>query len=600
VSEAPPVPFTSTAGFLAVSGDAAHRESAMDAGLRALGAAAPGTVGGDVLLALSGVADEPLSSGGRVALLAVEPRRHERTLSADDVAAAIEGGPAGSLREVLPPFAAAEWGGSVPGLRAAVDTLGFRHLYQVRTPTWAALSTSARALARCAGAEASVDRQAIAVQSLLGWQIGLRTPFSGVSKVPAGSVVSLGGGSLSTAEPPPAAPSGDGPRPSLDAAIHAAAAMLRGYLTAFLDEHPDAVLQLTGGQDSRILLGAVPPERRRGLEVMTLAVPGSPDVAIAADLARTYGMRHQVVDLGGLEDVDPGFAHDLVVAGARRLDCSADPVAWASIAWAEAKVEQRPRLAGLGGEVARGFYYFGPPRSVPVTPARVERLARWRMFTNEAVAPEALDPEFAAWARATATQELHAVFDSYGPDWLTATDEFYLRQRMHRWAGVLASATSLDRVVVNPMLDDRFVAVARALRPSDKRGSLFLSRLSCALDDELSRIPLDGRPAPAVYAHRGVANSARLAAMTGGKIAGKVRQRIFRVSRPPAGGDVLAEKLTSYYRADPAALDGVRSLGVFRTEWLDALLSGGTGMGASTAAMLVTLEVATDVAGGHG
>jgi asparagine synthase (glutamine-hydrolysing) len=593
VSQAPPAAFTDTAGFLAVSGDSAVRDVVAKAARDAVGTPVMDATTAGVHV-VSGVADAAsrldAQNAGRVVVLAAGPRRQERDLDAAGVAAVVAEGPGGGLREVLPPFAAVTWGGPEPGLRAAVDTLGFRHLYETRGPGWAALSTSARALATCAGRTPRIDRDAVAMQSLLGWHVGLRTPFAGVTKVPAGSVVTLDDGRLTVAEQPREATP---PAVPIDAAVGSAAAMLRTYLAAFLGDHPDAVLQLTGGQDSRILLGAVPPARRRGLEVMTLAVPDSPDVRIAADLARRYGMRHQVVDLGGLEELEPAHAHDLVVRAARRLECSADPVAWASVAWAESKVEQRPRLAGLGGEVARGFYYFGPPRSAPVSRARVERLARWRMFTNEAVAAEALDPEFAAWARSTATDELHRIFAGYGPDWLTATDEFYLQQRMHRWAGVLASATSLDRVVVNPMLDDRFISIARSLRPSDKRGSLFLSRLSCALDEELSRIPLDGRPAPAVYARRGPANSARLTAMTGRKIFGKVRQRVLRERRPPAGGDVLAAKVTAYYREHPEALQDVASLGVFRAGWLDALVSGEVGAGASTAAMLVTLEVAT-------
>ena len=92
---------------------------------------------------------------------------------------------------------------------------------------------------------------------------------------------------------------------------------------------------------------------------------------------------------------------------------------------------------------------------------------------------------------------------------MAATDELYLDQRMQRWAGVTDTAVCFDRVASNPMLDDRFIAIARSLPPGDKRNSIFLSRLQLALDDELAHIPLDGRPAPVAYATRSIGNSTR-------------------------------------------------------------------------------------------
>lgn len=551
---------------------------------------------GDVCLVLCGL-EVAAAAAGNAVLLSRAPRRQHSDLDPAAAAQLLLDGERSALPEVLPPFAALTWGGSVAGLIAGVDPLGFRHLYYRQAAGWAAVSTSARALASCG--PAGIDRTAVGVQSLLGWQVGLRTPFAQVLKVPPGSVLTLRDGQVSI-QKPAAWQTGTGARSeadplSLDSAVDDAAAMLREYLRTFLDDHPDAVLQLTGGQDSRILLGAIPPARRRGLRVMTLAVPGSPDLAIAADLARRYGMDHDVVDLSGLEAISPTDAHELAVAAARRLECSADPLAWASVAWAEAKVEQRPRLSGLGGEVARGFYYLGPARAAPVTRQRVQRLAEWRMFTNEAADPDALEPDFARWARQTVVDELYSIFASYGPDWLTATDEFYLGQRMHRWAGVLATATCLDRIVVNPMLDHHFLDLVRALAPRDKQSSRFLARLSCRLDDELSSIPLDGRPAPRVYAYPNVRNYATLATMTGRKIAGKLRQRALRVRRPPVGGEILATKIAEFYREHPATLEGVSAFGVFRSGWLEKVTVGATPLNPAAAALLVNLEVvATD------
>lgn len=156
-----------------------------------------------------------------------------------------------SISGVLPPFAAMAWDGSARGLYAVTDFLGFRHLYSRSTDSWSALFTSARALA--ALAPVGLDLISIAVQSLLGWQVGLRTPFAHVSKVAAGARLHLAGGRL-TSEEPDAIKTVIRPRADLDQVVRAAARLLCTYLTNYLDDHPDAVL-FTGGQDSNPLGG---------------------------------------------------------------------------------------------------------------------------------------------------------------------------------------------------------------------------------------------------------------------------------------------------------------------------------------------------------
>jgi asparagine synthase (glutamine-hydrolysing) len=493
------------------------------------------------------------------------------------------------LDDLLPPFAAICRAGSGAPFVATVDPVGFRHLYCHQADGWAAVSSSARALAVCVSS--GLDLAAIGAHSLLGFHVGLATPFAQVTKVPPASIVTLSGGravirhyerrlSVTAA-------------PALDVAVTTAAQGLRTYLSAYLDDHPDAVLQLSGGQDTRTLLGAIPPVRRRGLEAVTLAIPGSPDLEIAARLAECYHMVHHILDFAGLDTLDPSEAHRFTMAASRRLECGGDPLAVASLGWAEAQMEQGRRLSGVGGEVARGFYYAGQRAGVCVSSRRVHQLARWRLFANDAVAPEALEPAFAASARETTLRRLNEIFAAYDTDWLTATDEFYLGQRIHRWAGLLASATCTDRTSINPMLNRDFLDLTRSLPPRFKRGSLFLSRVLCELDADLARIPLDGRPAPTAYASGGLQSYIRLAPTIGTKTAGKVKQRLFGTRRPPAGGELLAGKLVEHWRHWPDSLDPVRRLSVFRESWLDDLLSGQAVASPASAALLINLEAAS-------
>ena len=168
------------------------------------------------------------------------------------------------------------------------------------------------------------------------------------------------------------------------------AAILRSWQSRYLEDHPDTVLQLTGGHDSRILLGAIPPEQRRGIRALTLGEETHPDVVIAAELARRYGLRHETHRLDEFVPT-PAEAHALALAAARALEYQASPMALAPLLLVEAHLDQGHRLSGLGGEVARGFYYAGQPANAQTSPRLVERLAEWRIFANEAVEPAALD-----------------------------------------------------------------------------------------------------------------------------------------------------------------------------------------------------------------
>ncbi len=150
------------------------------------------------------------------------------------------------------------------------------------------------------------------MQSLSGWQLGTRAVFAAVQKLDAGSVLSLADGSIEIER------HGSRESPTELASTWpwiGRPAFLREYLSTYLDEHPAAILQLTRGQDSRILLSAIEPSRRTGLRAVTLSVPESEDVVIAAELAKRCGADHQIVNLEGLADLSPEDAPRAVRSG---------------------------------------------------------------------------------------------------------------------------------------------------------------------------------------------------------------------------------------------------------------------------------------------
>jgi asparagine synthase (glutamine-hydrolysing) len=293
----------------------------------------------------------------------------------------------------------------------------------------------------------------------------------------------------------------------------------------------------------------------------------------------------------------PQEAHDLAVTAARALECQASPLALAPLLLAEAHLEQGHRLSGLGGEVARGFYYAGQPAGATTSPQLVERLAHWRLFSNESVEARALSPRFLARARDATIETLRGLFAP--GDWLRATDEFYLFHRMHRWAGAHGTVAAVRRHYINPMFDRRFVELALAVTPADKRDSLLLGRLMRRLDPELARIPLDSGLTPARLGTRSVVTRLATETLAARKAVQKVRQRLTHAKRPQMGAPEAAALVLRHWRAEPKACHGLYAVAVDGTPvidhgWLDEVLAGARQAEPTTVAFLVDLLAATE------
>lgn len=470
------------------------------------------------------------------------------------------------LEALLPPFAAVR--ADVEAVAMVSDSMGFRQLYHSAPGLNGVAALSSSALRAGWAIDADLDLTAVAVQSQLGWQLGQRTLHAGIEKLAPRTTARL---------------SSDGVglishhneklnRIDLGEAVQRTAALLRTSMSSLLDDHPDAVLQLTGGQDSRLLLSAIPVARRRGLRAMTLGTPDNGDVRVARALAEKYGLVHEVHDFGDLDRLSPADAWRLTRAAAYRLDGMSDPIAHAALGVAEARFEQGVRISGLGGEVARGFYYMGRVRQRGFDHTDAHQLAAWRMFSNEAVEADVLEPEFERWAKAEAHAAVFSAVKAGGSEWFTATDELYLRHRMQRWAGVTDTAVIDDRVVINPMLDEVFLTIASRLSPRDKANSRFLASLQMELDPTLGRIPLEGRPAPIAYATSSPFQAVARAASTGRQMSSKVLQRLRRGTRPPAGGAVLAAQVVEHWRNEPGIIARGALPGFVRQEWVDGVL----------------------------
>lgn len=503
---------------------------------------------------------------------------------------------AGVLAGITPPFAVVSCAGPRCPVIAATDQLGLRHLYWYQGDGWAAVATSSLVLAYCAAAD--LDDEALATYGLLGFHLQSSTPFTGIHKLSAAGLCVLGAGTVQVSRyaRPTLVPPAAQPVPEL---ARSTASMLRELNTSYVEECPDLMLQLSGGLDSRVQLAAIPPAMRTGLHAITLHEPGGTDTAIARRLASHARLDHEVLPLDDIRGIDPADAHQLVRQAAIRHDCSGNPIALAVLDWSERRLGTGPRIHGMGGEIGRGFYYPGQRQQPAVQPMLVDRLARWRLMTNEAVT-HCFPAELARRARERVFAELRDIFAGYGCDWLTATDEFYLQERLVRWAGLRLTVAATERRLLGSLLHPGFVAGARACPPQHKRGSRFMAMVLAELDPELARLPLESGYVPATLAAVGVGARLQSQRVTGRKVASKVHQRLSRTGRDATGAPLLASQVLVHWRRDPASLDGVYRLGLVDPAWLNDVLSGVHQADVATIGFLTNLQVIAEAAGHPG
>ncbi len=458
--------------------------------------------------------------------------------------------------------------------RLACDDVGLKHLYVTQGRGWAAASTSALVLGAIAGAEP--DAASWAAQALLGFSAGTRTVAAGVERVPAGHEAHLGDGRVrlvARSGTPARGRADDGPQ------------VLREVVGELLEAHPNLGLELSGGLDSRVLLAALPRARRPGRTAMTIGSEHDPDVRVAEDLARRQGLDHHVLPPPDASGLEPSAALAAALASGRRREHAGDALA----AWVLDDVESRapsgPRLTGVNGEFARGFYYPATPRHGPVTGRRVARLARWRMFTNHRAAGWLFDESWLASQQRALMEQITCRLGESGLPWRPATDEYYLRERIPNWAGPGYSHAATQRLVVAPFTSPAFLAWARATPPHRRAESQALATLLASLDPELAALPLADGTTPVELA-RGTATARSV--RVGRRLAAKARQRLRDERRSPTGAATLVPSVCRALR-DDAVLAELAEVDFLTAEGLERFAAGEVPVDQPTVSFLVNL-----------
>jgi len=184
------------------------------------------------------------------------------------------------------------------GLEVVTDPWGTRVLYQVRADDgWLLVSDLDAAFA------AGLCRRRMDagyVSTLLRFnkcRLGDRTLLDGVEVVPPGSLVRYRPDGRRDVRPLP--PPGIEPEMRDEAEwVDRLVPLVRAAVARSLARVPRAALALSGGLDSRLLLAAMEPGRRREVALFSAGNPRSQEVTLAVETARVAGCDCEVVPLG--------------------------------------------------------------------------------------------------------------------------------------------------------------------------------------------------------------------------------------------------------------------------------------------------------------
>jgi asparagine synthase (glutamine-hydrolysing) len=489
-----------------------------------------------------------------------------------------------SVDDVAPPFGmVAVAGGSIS---VATDAQGLRPLYWSQTADVAVAASSCLVVAAVTGADLS--EEAIGGFALLGWYRDDTSPFAGVHRLQPGESVTVAGGRAACATRATRAPRFVEPS-GRAATVADGVDVLRACVAAALAAHPDVTIELTGGIDTRAVLAAVPPERRRAMRAVTTDTVRGEDTVVSRAVASYAGLDQRIVDRSRLAALEPLVAVECAQHAGQRRDFIGNPVLYAAIHRAESRFLQGPRLSGQNGEYARGQYYSGLPFVVHAAAVRaVTPFANWRLLLNDAVdgsifasgVREAFRSDVMTWLRGRLRSD----------DWARATDELYLVSQQ-RWSGAQYAGPCLDRPLLTPFFHPAFVDWARRAPVREKRDSQLFARVMVALDPGLAALPLDkARGTVTALAEAGPTRWAGRARYAYDRVAVKARQRARGSDRPFSNAATIAGAIAAYWREQPGALDAVARVPFLEPSVVHAVATGARAVSPTTVGFLFALD----------
>ncbi len=430
-------------------------------------------------------------------------------------------------------------------LLVELDPLGRLHLFVRETDGGTLLSTSSTAIAAAGGSEA--DAQGVAEFLACGNFYEERTPFVRVRRLRGGFRYRFRGGRAPELEALPPVLGGAGVAPGRGATPEEVRGTLTRLVGSFHDGNSRPLCDLTGGYDSRLVLGLLLAAGVRP-DVTVSGPPDSGDVRVARRLADALGLACHHVPAAGAAEAQADFA--TVMRAARRAEGCYDAVEYAAIAHVHEWHSALPfdaSVNGSGGEVFRNYWWDARDLARPgadALPLGVSRFARLARETPW------LEP--GAWA-GPERHFLGVVERSLarlpGRPIDESLDHLYLDLRMQCWQGAIASATNQFWPSLSPLLLRASLANVATIGPRPRLGASFLKRLLAGFGPVLRHQPLESGFPPLLLRP---SNAWRhLPGLL--KVPGRFRERLRQRSQRARGGSAASEDLVRRLFASGAA-----------------------------------------------
>ncbi len=445
------------------------------------------------------------------------------------------------------------------------DVVGSLHFYHRQLRSSIALSTSSRLLAQLE----TVSLDAVGCQEFLATGIIYedRTFYNEVRKLPPASITTFLDGHQSGQfrywDPAGLKPESLSP----EVAVERLWEELKSAVTSINRQYPSIVCDLTGGYDSRaVAAGFLAGEKEFATVV---SGPGeSPDVIVSRGLAETFHLQH-IHYPPSLHRI----SSDEITWALRLTDGECDLAEYIHVARIHGELSRHYTISinGSFGELARGYWW---ELLIPATGRRRKldsaRLAQRRYAV--ASHTQLVQPQWAL----NLVEHFQEIVDRS----LTGLENYpntfqmdmtYLRMRMQRWQGRLASSTDRIWPCLSPFMFRPVLETILQTRFAARERSLLIRLMLARHNPRLAGYPLEhGYPAvPATW--KNIKEFWPLAPYYGGKVVRKVRQRLGIDS-----GRLVPKPQSQLWPADEvrAALDpsSMKSLAIVDPARLPALL----------------------------
>lgn len=403
------------------------------------------------------------------------------------------------FREIVPPFGVVFGTKKDAVVYAAVDSYGLKHMYYSEIDNFVAVSSSALLISKII--RSTLNEEGLAVLSKVGHLLGDLTLFRNVRKVPEACVCKIKNAQIEFSSYSKSLLKQE--VSSEQDCLQSGKRIIRACMESCLNAHPDAAIQLSGGIDSRLLISAIEPRNRSRLTAITIAEPVS-DLQSAISISKICSMSHNIIDLSPLRNLAKEDTYGFVKEASVQCDFTMNPFSRAVLHWVEKKLGYMPRLSGENGEYARGFYYPGQVDRSSFTRQMIERLARWRILVNDLVDKNIFKPDYQQFILDVTFSNIEKIFYGHSGNWLDRTDVFYLLGRMQHLKGSEFSSFAINRPLLMPFFDQRFISWATSIPPKEKRNNRLVAKLIHEFEPILSSLSLDTGIPPDCFFKRGL------------------------------------------------------------------------------------------------